>query len=385
MCTVIIVDTDDAERYPPELSVINALSMLEGIELVLCSLRPSNYIKQYCHRYGIKLIDCGGVNTRKTKFGTGQFIKKAKVLKDNKEKLWNAINSVHDKGDILWICMYSTLKMLGNKVLKYKYVIHLYELIHEMRIYYRLPYPQFDLSIYLRKAYKVVECEYNRAQITKAWFDLPDLPVVLPNKLYLRNEEEADIGGDDDIRRILEKIGDKKIILFQGGMGKERPIEPFVEAVGELGDEFTIVVVSGDKINLSEKPDNLIETGFIKAPFHLAVTRNAYIGILMYQSSSRGYAGNDCLNSVYCAPNKVYEYSKYGLPMIGNDIPGLKYTIETSKSGICIKNISKNEIKKAIIKIDEDYNFYKQNSLRFYNEVNIKQIIEKEIISEVLS
>ena len=50
----------------------------------------------------------------------------------------------------------------------------------------------------------------------------------------------------------------------------------------------------------------------------------ASIGVLSYFPRS-GSIGRT-LNPLYCAPNKIFEYSKYGIPMISNDVPALRYS-----------------------------------------------------------
>ena len=378
---VIFIETDDIERYPPEISVLNALSENEKTELIVCSLCPSEYMKDFCKNKQIKLINANGIVLRKIEYPFTGLVKKLKDHSECRKRLWKAIESVYKEADILWINTFYTLKLLGDRLLDYKYVVHLYELIRETRYYYRLPFPRYDFGKFLRGAYRVIECEYNRACITQVWFGLKQRPAVIPNKLYLGKKTNDVFSVDKSIKDKMDGLEGKKIILYQGILGPERPIGVFAEAVSELGDDYVMLVMSDTKMGI--KLHNLVEIGFINPPNHLYVTQRAYIGILNYQSSSNGYSGNDSLNSIYCAPNKVYEYSRFGLPMIGNDIPGLKYSVEYSGAGVCIKNMDKEEIKEAILKISNDYEAYRAHSIEFYNSVDIRQIIEKEVLSEV--
>ena len=381
MSKIILVETDNIERYPPEISVLNALVNISTYEVVVCSMCPSAYIIRFCEEKSIKLINAGGIVLRGKPYHGLQLVKKFCDYSNNRKKIWRAIEFIYTDGDILWLNTFDTLKLLGEKLLSYKYIVHLFELIHETRYFYKFPYPKYDFVKYLRSAYKVIECEYNRACITQAWFSLAHKPVVIPNKLYLGKTVNNTFTVDAGISEQMEALKEKKIILYQGILGPERPIGIFADAVSELGDDFVMLVMSGSKMD--RKYDNLYEIGFINPPNHLYVTQRAYIGILNYQASASGFSGNDCLNSIYCAPNKIYEYSRFGLPMIGNDIPGLKYTVEQSGSGICVEKMTKKKIKDAIIKIDAEYDSYKKHSFEFYNSVDIKGIIENEILNEV--
>lgn len=379
---IIFVEVDDTERYPPEISVINVLSEVSNYDLHICSLNPGEYITNFCRRYNVLLHNGNGRIIRKETYSGLSIARKANEIIKNRKKLWNIIDQLYCEDDIIWVNTFTTLKTLGKRLFQYKYVVHLLELLHETRLYYKFRYPKFKLGDYLQHAYRVIECEYNRACITKAWFNLDTIPVVLPNKLYLREQETIESKPDLEFSEVLEKLLHKKIILYQGILGPERPIEVFAEAVAELSDEYVMVVMSGDKLKNKFQTRNLYELGYVPAPNHLKITEKAFIGILTYQSISTGYSSNDCLNSIYCAPNKIYEYSKFGLPMIGNNIPGLKYTIEYSGSGICVDKMSKEKIKEAILKIDADYENYRNNALTFYNSIDIKKIIIDEILNE---
>lgn len=376
---IVFIEVDDIERYPPEISILNALSSLSTINLIVCSLCPSDYMKKYCETKHIELINANGFVIRKKHYSLANTLTKVLDYKKCRERLWQAIDSVCQKQDILWINTFDALKLLGEKIINYKYIVHLYELIHETRVYYKLPYPKYNLGKYLRHAYRVIECEYNRACITQTWFQLQRRPVVIPNKLFLDSDKENYQVGQEIVEK-MNKLKGKKIILYQGILGPERPIGVFAEAVSELGDDYTMLVMSNSKMDIKHK--NLVEIDFINPPNHLYVTQRAYIGILNYQASMNGYSGNDSLNSIFCAPNKIYEYSRFGLPMIGNDIPGLKYTLEYSGAGICIRNMNKEDIKKAIIRIDNNYEEYKRYSAEFYNNVDIRKIILEDILSE---
>lgn len=376
---IVFVETDNIERYPPEISVLNALTSISAVDVVICSLCSSAYMQDYCCERNIALINAGGEILREKKYSGLRIVNKGYDYAINKKRIWRAIDKVYSKGDILWINTFDTLKLLGNRLLKYQYIVHLFELIHETRYFYKIPYPKYEFGKFLQGAYRVIECEYNRACITQAWFGLDRRPVVIPNKLYLGKVEDTAFQVADDIKQQMTLLEGKKIILYQGILGPERPIGLFAEAISELGDDYIMLVMSNTKLGKSY--ENLIEIGFINPPHHLYVTQRSYIGILNYQANKTGFSGNDCLNSIYCAPNKIYEYSRFGLPMIGNDIPGLKYTIEYSGSGICVEEMTKQNIKDAIIKISENYESYKQHSLAFYDSTDIKKIIENEILN----
>lgn len=88
----------------------------------------------------------------------------------------------------------------------------------------------------------------------------------------------------------------------------------------------------------------------------------------------------NCLNKVFCAPNKIYEYSGFGIPMLANNIPGLKNTVGNAGAAECI-DMKKENIIKSIKKIEADYTTYSVNAKKFFagtdNFETMKEMMEK--------
>ena len=70
---------------------------------------------------------------------------------------------------------------------------------------------------------------------------LEKVPIVLPNKQSV--EEITDV--PDDIKERLQKIENetRKIILYQGVIRKERPLDAFAEAIDELGENYVLYIM----------------------------------------------------------------------------------------------------------------------------------------------
>ena len=142
----------------------------------------------------------------------------------------------------------------------------------------------------------------------------------------------------------------------------------------ELGNEFQMVLLGPDwgMLDYYKSIDNsLIHIDYIPAPDYLIFTMNAYIGIVTYDPKD--------LNCAYCAPNKLYEYAKYNLPMLGNDIPGLRYTISNFKAGVIIDEKSSKNIIEGIKMINQQYNLYSKGARKLFDEADNVSIIERII------
>lgn len=265
--------------------------------------------------------------------------------------------------DILWIIHERTAISMRDILVGRKYILTSYELRD-----YSQPELMKPLTRPMKEAKVNIQCEYNRAWIARMIYGLKETPLVIPNKPFYhpfnRNEPTDKIVSDG-----------KKIILYQGVLTRERNLDGMCKAISSL-DGFKLVLLGKETEYAKElkKKYSIVEfPGFIKSPAHLKLTSNAYIGLVTYNPL--------VLNCVYCAPNKIWEFSGFGIPMICNEIPGLEYTVKTNKCGVCTDTDDPNSIVNAIKTIDDNYEVYSANAKKMYNSVNlielVNQVLEK--------
>ena len=375
---IILLEIEKGELYPPFLSVLKILADLK-LEVCLIDCGQNDDIISYCLNNNIKIIHIDTVYD-----GKKAFIIKCFDFLRLRRQLWNAVEQIYCDGDILWVFSYSTLKILGKKLLKYKYILHLFELIDRFYLCESMKLIKFDLAAFCHNATKVVVCEQNRAYITQALMGLKELPVVLPNKPYFFTA--LGLAGLDcnifkRLMTTITKLAGKKVILYQGYVSPERPLYEFIAAMDYLDNEYVFLLLGGQTNPYPDVlSDRYIYISYIPAPYHLEVTKIAYIGVLNYQPQLNDLCSP--LNAIYCAPNKIYEYSRFGLPMIGNDIPGLQETITRYEAGICLEKVDRHSIAEAIIKIDRNIELYRKHSLNFYNSTDCIKIID-DMLTEI--
>jgi glycosyltransferase involved in cell wall biosynthesis len=165
-------------------------------------------------------------------------------------------------------------------------------------------------------------------------------------------------------------------ILYMGGIGPERPLEPILEAIADK-KEYRLVVMgrqSGYLQKLQSKyPGQFDYLGAFRPPEHIQIASHADIGLLMYVSVNQNLG----LNALFCAPNKLYEYTGQGLPVIANDIPGLRFPVETNQIGVVVDFSKKEAICQALEKIGRDYRGFAARAKVFYNQLDVNAIIFK--------
>ena len=205
------------------------------------------------------------------------------------------------------------------------------------------------------------------------WWNLEKLPFVLPNKPYKSMTHHSEVALCKQTISALDSISNKKIVLYQGKINAERPIEPFIQAVEDM-DDFVFVVNSSNVGELKQKYKKCILIDYIAPPFHLQVTQRAYIGVVAYIP---GIGTDSTLNALYCAPNKIFEYGTFGIPFISNDLPPLRSLYDKYGCGLAADITKISDIKEKIVMIDQNYSNYSQNVKRMNDSVDFKGIVEE--------
>lgn len=278
-------------------------------------------------------------------------------------RFWSLIK---DRNPLIYIGSGDTAICLGKKLFNYQYFLHLRELYVEHPLYMKL------LKEYAHNSVKNITPEINRAYIYRVLWKLSETPYVIPNKPYFHpRNRNIELSGIDNNQISNLK---PKIILYQGEIGhSERDLTGLAKAINEL-DNYTLVLMGRDynyvdklqKINPS-----IVHIPFLTPPKHLIITSHAHIGIVTYSYLS--------LNTIYCAPNKIWEYSGFGIPMLGNRIPGLQNTVGNFILGSLVEMDNSKSIIKGINNIEENYETYSKNSLNFYDSVDISNLVKKLI------
>lgn len=381
---VYLTKLGDLKFYPPAISTMKILRDL-GHEVVFIGAYSDTLQKEKLQKSGIKFY-----NTTNYLPDYSSLSKIALLKKYTKEVKCALKTDNANASDILWLFNADTICLLSDLVPNYRTVLHFFEFVEsDFNWKYRLINPLYNFKQTINLGKAVIHCEYNRAHITKGLYKLDRVPYILPNKPYLEKDAFADIPNDVNTRisSLKERIGGKKVILYQGIFAsKQRRLEEFCEAVSEMGDEYTLLIMGRgnsdyEKLKSQYSSNIILFLPFIPSPYHLLVTQLAHIGVLSYFPTGRNYA--EVINPIYCAPNKVFEYGMFGIPMISNDIPGLKNIYDKYNCGLCIDYpMNTVAIKKGIEYIFDNYDEMSRGAKLYNDSVNIQKTI-REIVTNI--
>lgn len=358
------------ENYPPVKSLIEVLTRNGNNVTIITKYTVEPNCENNSRLHVIKLYDNEKDSVIRKTYG---YFHKLHFLR-------KLVESEMKNNDVLWTTTDNALRELGRTALKYKHIMQLMELVDDIPLFPVGNWPPYNISKFAQKAYKVVVPEFNRAYIQKIWWNLNALPIVLPNKpANLPALEDA----PDNVLKFVKKLKDekRKIVLYQGGFQPDRNLEKYAEVIDSLSDEYILYIMGKDneeRKSLCNRYKNIEYIPFIEPPYHLLITEQAYIGLLPYVPKKVYY--NSIFNVVYCAPNKIFEYAAYGIPMIGSDLPGLRIPFERYNIGRIVCNESYEMIKENIKQIDEAYNELSRNCNAFYEDINLDEIINSILL-----
>ncbi|MCU0082030.1 hypothetical protein [Streptococcus danieliae] len=371
---ITIVHVGDFLGYPPVISLIeNLLNNAIDVDLISSSDR-GNIARKLLNNPSFGYIQ---VKLLKAKTPIHKIVN---VFK-NRKNFQEAVEKSMQNSDLLWTTTDLTVKMLGDQLLKYKHVMQLMELVQRMPLFLRTRFFDFPLSKYAQAAHKVVVPDMDRAYIQQAWWDLPNVPTVLPNKPYTISPLEL----SEDTKISLKKIKKekRKILLYSGFIGKDRNILDFAEAI-EKRDDYCLYIlgrISDTDTDFKQDLENFSNVeylGYHTAPSHLEFIKYAHIGLTPYVPIKSDLHPE--INALYCAPNKIYEYSAFGVPMIGTNVLGLLRPFEQYGIGRCSESMLPESILKCIEYIEVHHEEMSQNCYKFFEKDDLDQIV-KDIIN----
>lgn len=278
------------------------------------------------------------------------------------------------KPDLVWFGSAETGWLFEGSIIfkNHRTVAHILELYAAKGIRHKLN------GRLCRRATTVVACESNRAWIMRVWYGLKKTPYVLPNKpsdeMLVCSNEFADLD------KLKARINGRFTVLYQGAIMKERiGFSQVAKAVAQLGSEWAFLCMGRDHLGLAAQLeascDNFIYAGYIPAPKHLEVTRLCHVGVVSYEP--------DSLNTVFCAPNKTWEYMGMGLSLLCSDLPGLVTTVRDSNAGESVDFNDIEAIKGALVSLRARRDGQRVAALSYFNAVPVTNLLKK-ILSDAV-
>ena len=245
------------------------------------------------------------------------FIKRVIAILESNLQLYKEMKALKNTGiDYVWIGSWDyKLFKLFCRLLKWS-----------PKIIYQLHEHEKENFRYCELADYVVIPEENRGWLTFLASNLKRRPVILPNAPADHPREKTN-RSEEPILEELSNSG-KRIVLYQGYLHpQKRCLKELIEAISLLPENVTLAILPDkDAENWRNHIEKIIQVNSLEsrvfflenrtAPAHLEVVSMADVGIGLYRPTS--------INQVYCAPNRLFEFLGFGIPVVLPDFPGLK-------------------------------------------------------------
>lgn len=385
---VIIIMRNDLVGYPPTISLIKTLLDI-GVEVVYVGMYSDVEGKASLEKRGVEFVPIIYPNNN---FSHNKILNYIKILYWQfryKQNIKKYLSSIDRSGDeLIWFVFSDAASLVCKYIMAHPYLVHFYEFDNPNLTWKnRFLNLSYKASDFLNGAHAIIHCEYNRAMIFNGLNGVKRTSYILPNKPYDNKDEGAlpDEKTKELVASVKKRVEGKKVILYQGVFNTdERRLDEYCEAMKLLSNDYLFIIMGKlgkglDYIKEKYSFDNIIFIPFVRPPYHLEITQLANYGILTYKPKTTDLY--DVVNINYCAPNKIFEYGKYGIPMISNELPGLRQIFERFNCGKVIKGeITPEKIALIISEIDREYDNMSKGALDYYNSVNfestVKNIIE---------
>ena len=375
MKTITVIELNDINGYPPVQTLIRVL-LNKGYRVNLIGrniAKISTDIAENKNYVGYETTKFSVINTK-----IQAAVNRVYMIKQSRKLL----RSLGSKSDYIWTTSMKSIQILGKSVLNYKNILQLMELAeHGYLVLDR--YIKFPINEIAQLSWKTVVPEINRAYIQKVWWNLPKCPAVLPNKPYSNDFGDITV----ELKAVIQRMQaeKRKILLYLGSLESDRDLEQLASAINNNKEYVLYIAGKAYSIESQKRVEDLenkygcIYVGGFNPPKHLAIVKYAYIGLLPYRPTKFGSLS--ILNALYCAPNKIWEYSGYGVPMVGSDVLGLKLPFEQWNIGCCCDLNDEGSIMKAIEEVDRRHDVMSKNCYKFYNSVDLEMIVS-DILEE---
>ncbi|NIX76822.1 glycosyltransferase [Microvirga terricola] len=157
------------------------------------------------------------------------------------------------------------------------------------------------------------------------------------------------------LREELNLPADKMLVLWQGGTGPSRLLEPVIESLGHY--EHFVLVIRGPSLDIfgdayreiaarAGAPDRLILLPPVPSRDVVAAAKGADCGVWTLP--------NLCKNFSYALPNKVFEYLYSGLPILAADYPEVRRLVDGSQVGLLFDPYDPQSIAQAVKRLHEE-------------------------------
>ncbi len=153
---------------------------------------------------------------------------------------------------------------------------------------------------------------------------------------------------------LLPSLEGKKLLLYQGAINVGRGVEWLISAMPYLDNCVLCICGGGDLFEemqalAKEKKleDRVIFTGRLPFEELNQYTSQADLGFVLLENMGLSY--------YYSLPNRIFDYMKYGVPVLASNFPEIARIVETHQTGKLISHYEPEYLAKVILEMLKEW------------------------------
>ncbi len=153
---------------------------------------------------------------------------------------------------------------------------------------------------------------------------------------------------------LLPSLEGKKLLLYQGAINVGRGVEWLINAMPYLDNCVLCICGGGDLFEemqalTKEKKleDRIIFTGRLPFEELNQYTSQADLGFVLLENMGLSY--------YYSLPNRIFDYMKYGVPVLASNFPEIARIVETHQTGKLISHYEPEYLAKVILEMLKEW------------------------------
>ena len=227
-----------------------------------------------------------------------------------------------------------------------------------------------------KDAYRVIAANAEREQVMKDVYGLTNTLNILNIADYKYKQVAGTVATSTDW------------IVYQGVVTESRKLSFFIHSLKYLPETYKLMIIGGgsdggpgdrELLENIAKEDGLFErvqfTGRMANRDMMEKLKECKVGIITYPFNT--------YNNIYCSPNKIYEYTAIGMPVISSKQPFLEKVVTDYKIGGLFDFDNVEDFAKTVEDIISHYDEYTVNIPAFVKDYNVS--IEKQKFVKALS
>jgi Glycosyl transferases group 1/Glycosyl transferase 4-like domain len=202
----------------------------------------------------------------------------------------------------------------------------------------------------VNKAELVIAANLERAEVMRKHYRLKKLPTVVRNIPPMPVSQLTTSEVLVKYSELKKSHPDDIHVVYMGDINFKRGLPVLISSLDLLPECFKLIFVGNgldfDKLTsltASTSNDRIRAIGAVTHAHVFDVIRQADIGFVSYSMSG--------VNNILCAPNKIFEYTQAGLPIVATCQPTIKALVAKITIGKlvgCDKKVSPTEVADAI-------------------------------------